>query len=58
MTNVMDISPSVEERINEIYEFYEAEVNTGIQERLGNFGNLRTGVPVLVHDCIATALNE
>jgi hypothetical protein len=58
MTNFPDLTPAVEQGINEAYDFYEAEVHPGILERLSDFGTLRTGIPNQVHDCVAVALNK
>lgn len=58
MTNVMDLSPTVEQDINNIYDIYQADVLSGIKERLTGFADLRQEIPEQVHDCIAQALNE
>jgi len=58
MTNVMDLSPTVEQDINEVYERYEENVVPGLKERLEGFAQLREDIPVDVHDCIAQALNK
>ncbi|KAG5669306.1 hypothetical protein PVAND_017194 [Polypedilum vanderplanki] len=58
MTNFPELTPAVEQGINEAYDFYEEEVHPGIQSRLNEFGNLRTGIPTQVHDCVAGALNN
>ncbi|KAL7015135.1 hypothetical protein ACKWTF_016296 [Chironomus riparius] len=58
MTNVMDLSPTVEQDINTIYDRYQAEVVPELTTRLEGFAQLRSEIPPEVHDCIATALNN
>jgi hypothetical protein len=58
MTNVMDLSPTVEQDINDIYDRYQADVAPGLTSRLEGFAQLREEIPAEVHDCIAQALNK
>ena len=58
MTNVMDLSPTVEQDINTIYDRYQADVVPELTTRLEGFAQLREEIPQEVHDCIATALNK
>lgn len=58
MTNVMDLSATVEQDIDTIYNRYQADVVPGLTSRLEGFAQLREQIPPEVHDCIATALNK
>lgn len=56
MTDVMDLSPRVEQGIDEVYDIFEADAHPGFQLRTENFRQLSVDIPAQIEACVAEAL--
>lgn len=57
MTEIMDLTGSVEQGINEVYEIFETDVNPGFVERTANFRAMGEDIPAQIEACVAAALD-
>lgn len=56
MTQILDLSGSVEQGINEIWDEFERNVQPGMNERTEEFGNMADEIPAQIETCVAEAV--
>lgn len=53
MTEVLELSPRVEQNINTVYDQFEADVHPGLRSSVAGFETLATEIPADFETCIA-----